>query len=118
MNGVVDQNARRNTASVANRAEDAGLPRAFVDIRHGSHQIPFIRVLQETQQVLCSFDYLRSPLRVSVSFASEGLGSFVTNTYFLSRFSTETSHNELPSLPLVRHASKQVLLPSVGCDTA
>jgi predicted Rdx family selenoprotein len=55
VNGVVDQNARRNTASVANRAEDAGLPRAFVDIRH------------------------------------------------------ETSHNELPSLPLVRHASKQAL---------
>ncbi|XP_024375786.1 uncharacterized protein [Physcomitrium patens] len=56
VNGVVDQSVRRNTSSVANRAEDARLPRVFVDIRH------------------------------------------------------ETSHNELPSLPLVRHASKQALL--------
>ncbi|KAG0629372.1 hypothetical protein M758_1G098300 [Ceratodon purpureus] len=55
VNGVVDQSVRRNSSSVANRAEDAHLPRAFVDIRH------------------------------------------------------ETSHNELPSLPLVRHASKQAL---------
>lgn len=39
MNGVVDQSVRRNTSSVANRAEDARLPRAFVDIRHGAHEL-------------------------------------------------------------------------------
>jgi len=36
VNGVVDQSVRRHTSSVANRAEDARLPRAFVDIRHGA----------------------------------------------------------------------------------
>lgn len=35
MNGVVDQSQKRNTSSVAERAEFAGLPRLLVDIRHG-----------------------------------------------------------------------------------
>jgi hypothetical protein len=38
VNGVVDQSVRRNTSSVANRAEEARLPRVFVDIRHGAYE--------------------------------------------------------------------------------
>jgi ribosomal biogenesis protein LAS1 len=37
VNGVVDQSQKRNTTSVALRAEAAELPRVLVDIRHGAH---------------------------------------------------------------------------------
>jgi hypothetical protein len=36
VNGVVDQSQKRNTTSVALRAEAAELPRVLVDIRHGA----------------------------------------------------------------------------------
>jgi hypothetical protein len=36
VNGVVDQSQKRNTTSVASRAEAAELPRVLVDIRHGA----------------------------------------------------------------------------------
>jgi hypothetical protein len=36
VNGVVDQSQKRNTTSVALRAEAAELPRILVDIRHGA----------------------------------------------------------------------------------
>lgn len=36
VNGVVDQSQKRNTTSVASRAEDSQLPRLLVDIRHGT----------------------------------------------------------------------------------
>ena len=36
MNGVVDQAIKRNSSSVANRAEAVSFPRSFVDIRHGA----------------------------------------------------------------------------------
>ena len=36
VNGVVDQAIKRNTTSVANRAEAVSFPRSFVDIRHGA----------------------------------------------------------------------------------
>lgn len=48
MNGVVDQSQKRNTTSVADRAEFAGLPRLLVDIRHeAAHtELPGLALLQ------------------------------------------------------------------------
>lgn len=44
MNGVVDQAVKRNTTSVANRAEAVSLPRSFVDIRHGAFDLRHLKL--------------------------------------------------------------------------
>jgi len=48
VNGVVDQSQKRNTTSVASRAEAAELPRVLVDIRHEAahNELPSLPLLQ------------------------------------------------------------------------
>ncbi|CAK9198992.1 unnamed protein product [Sphagnum jensenii] len=49
VNGVVDQSQKRNTTSVALRAEAAELPRVLVDIRHEAahNELPSLPLLQD-----------------------------------------------------------------------
>ncbi|KAL2630505.1 hypothetical protein R1flu_015191 [Riccia fluitans] len=52
VNGVVDVSAKRNSSSVASRAESAGLPRLLVDIRHETahNELPGLPLLRAASE--------------------------------------------------------------------